>query len=153
MHGDLETAGLGNITMRYTFVRYGKWISVGFLQQQQRVETGGPPSPYLFTLVMDFSIISLELEIARGAILPRKGKGFPIFHLIFVDDLVFYKGIVGSFKKLEGVFYKFAQYAGLLISKDEQAILNSFSFNKDALSAVLGIAKSTLPTNITDPHC
>jgi len=49
---------------------------------------GGPLSPYIFVLVMEFWSIKMDLAMAAGLIEPiKRGASYIVSHLLFADDM------------------------------------------------------------------
>ena len=73
--------------------------SSGFFQSSRVLRQGGPLSPYLFVIVMEALSCILRRLVSGGflstcKVRGRGGKGAHVSHLLFVDDILVFVGLL-----------------------------------------------------------
>ncbi|KAJ6808555.1 uncharacterized protein M6B38_166270 [Iris pallida] len=88
-------------------------------------EAGGPPLPYLFTLVMEYFTCMMDTAVHSKRIVPLFRLVRPVVsHLIYADDLlVLLQPSMRGMRALSDIMEEFGRLSGLQLNGEKQSLL------------------------------
>jgi exonuclease III len=119
----------------------------GFISSNRGIRQGDPLSPYLFTLVMEYFSILMDIETIKGNIKHINRIQPYISHLIYADDLmIFVKANKENAESVKNIFARLNKNAGLQLNKTKsKAYFSKSSRYKMDFLNVLKITEGNLP--------